>query len=410
MTNNQLQQIKRRFNITGNSPGLHRALNLAMQVADTDLGVLITGENGSGKESFAKIIHYLSSRKHNKYIVVNCGAIPEGTIDSELFGHEKGAFTSASDTRKGYFEEADQGTIFLDEIGDMPIHTQPRLLRVLENKEYMRVGSSKKRLADTRVIAATNINLHDHISKRKFRQDLFYRIAQVQIAIPPLRERKEDILPLFNKFSLDFANAHQSRLIELTPEAKQRLVAYPFPGNIRQLKNITWQLAILEGENRPIDEPTLAGYLPKASPLTNLPAISTREKTTITPDREEILYRTLFEIQHEVQEMKRTIFRLLGNDNQMERRAEEDPLVPMTYLDLSKKKEAKASLPQMIVLPDDANEQMSKEDADLSIKKNEKRLITQAIIQSKNYKEAAEKLGISERTLYRKIQEYELSS
>ena len=410
MSINQLQKVKQRFGIVGNAPALNRAIELAIRIAATNIGVLIIGENGSGKESFAKIIHYLSHRKHGPFIAINCGAIPEGTIDSELFGHEKGSFTDASITRKGYFEEADQGSIFLDEIGEMPLHTQPRLLRVLENREYLRVGSSQKRSTNARMIAATNVNLQQYVQQKKFREDLYYRIAQVQITIPPLRERAEDIDLLFRKFALEYAQINQQDLIKLTAQAKEMLRQYPFPGNVRQLKNITWQLATLEEPQSNITQETLAKYLP--SPIT-LPTLS--RKTLFVPNKaeKETFYKVIFEMKEEIQEIKKVFFDLIQKQILDRSLLQEHPHLfrmlwnsnPTAY---QKSNPQKAIAAKISSPPKEEASHDTPTQEDLSLKNLEKRLITKAVEKAPNYKEAAKMLGISERTLFRKVHQYKI--
>ena len=405
-----LQQIKQRFGIVGNSAALNKAIQQAMRVAATDIGVLISGENGSGKELFAKIIHHLSPRSHEKLITVNCGAIPEGTIDSELFGHEKGAFTSALERRKGYFEEADQGIIFLDEIGEMPLHTQPRLLRVLENREYMRVGSSQKRKTDVRVIAATNVDLQKSVAESKFREDLYYRIAQMQITIPPLRARGDDIYLLFQKFALDFASAHQATLLQLTPPAQKLLKSYAFPGNVRQLKNIVWQIATLERQNPLITEEVLAKYLPKPPVSLRVPALATPKTNTFS--ERELLYKTLFEMQRELKELGEIVLLLIQHHDKANDIA---AAYPQFFRHLSQRMQAntvKQDRPKPLPVPLERplmispQEQPTPAQTGLSLKEHEKMLIKKALDTSPNHKIAAQKLGISERTLYRKRNEY----
>ena len=310
MTKAEIQQVKQRFGIIGNTEALSRAIDVAIQVAPTDLSVLITGESGVGKESFPQIIHQYSRRKHGQYIAVNCGAIPEGTIDSELFGHEKGAFTGAIGERKGYFGEADGGTIFLDEVGELPMSTQARLLRVLESGEFMKVGSSKVQKTDVRVVAATNVNLTQAIAEGRFREDLYYRLNTVPIQIPPLRERGDDVLLLFRKFSADFAEKYRMPAIQLTEDAKKELLAYPWPGNVRQLKNITEQISIIE-TNREISAAILQNYLP-AQNTQRLPALmGTRESKGFESERE-ILYSVLFDMRQEVAELKKMVHNLMA--------------------------------------------------------------------------------------------------
>ena len=309
-----IQAVKQRFGIIGLSPALNRAIDTAVQVANTDLSVLIQGESGVGKENFPQIIHQYSSRKHNKYIAVNCGAIPEGTIDSELFGHEKGAFTSATSDRKGYFEEADGGTIFLDEVGELPLSTQVRLLRVLEAGEFMRVGSSKVQKTNVRVVAATNVDMLKAIADGRFREDLYYRLNAVPIHIPPLRERKEDIPLLFRRFASDFADKYKMPEVKLTPEAQNTLVNYYWRGNIRQLKNVTEQISVIE-QDREISNFTLLGYLPQQQE-NNLPTLfgqQQRQEERSFANEREILYQVLFDMRKDMADMKKVIAELMAN-------------------------------------------------------------------------------------------------
>ena len=309
-----LQTVKNRFGIIGNSDVLNRALDVAVQVAPTDITVLITGESGTGKENMPKIIHYYSSRKHHEYIAVNCGAIPEGTIDSELFGHEKGAFTGATDSRKGYFEVADGGTIFLDEVAELPLPTQVRLLRVLETGEYMKVGASKVKKTDVRIIAATNENVQKAIQNGKFREDLFYRLSTVPIYLAPLRERKNDIHLLFRKFSADFAEKYRMPGIRLQSEAVNSLEKYSWPGNIRQLKNVSEQISVIE-KSRDVSDIILRKYLPDIDSSRNLPMVIDGKKEHELISERDILYKVLFEMKQDVTEMKRVIVDLLNNNN-----------------------------------------------------------------------------------------------
>lgn len=313
----EIQSVKNRFGIIGSAPALNYAINVAMQVAATDLTVLITGESGSGKESFSKIIHSLSTRKHGPFIAINCGAIPEGTIDSELFGHEKGAFTGALDTRKGYFETTSGGTIFLDEIGEMPLGTQARLLRVLENGEYIRVGASKVQKTDVRVVAATNVNLREALEKGKFREDLYYRLNTVPIYVPALRDRGEDVLMLFRKFTNDFGERYRTRPVRLATDAKEALMSYEFPGNIRQLKNIAEQITILETDkDEPIDADTLHRYMNPvgSSARRALVPISMNDETNTSFSEREILYKVLFDMRRDVTELKKLVRDVLQNE------------------------------------------------------------------------------------------------
>jgi transcriptional regulator with PAS, ATPase and Fis domain len=421
--NQEIQSIKLKFGIIGSSAALNHALQVAVQVAPTDMSVLITGESGSGKESFSKIIHSLSARKHGKFIAINCGAIPEGTIDSELFGHEKGSFTGAHEARKGYFEEIDGGTIFLDEIGEMPLGTQARLLRVLENKEFIKVGASKVLKTDVRVIAATNVNLFDAVQKGKFREDLYYRLNTVPINVPPLRERGTDIELLFRKFASDFADRYKVAPIKLTDDAKEILIRYRFPGNIRQLKNIAEQISVLEID-RIITKDKLIKYLPDL----NTPSLPALTKNNGGPDdfsEREILYKILFDMKKDMNELKKLVYEVLQNENygnqvlnnhkelfhninHNESAAEE--IIQNGYL--LKQKEN----PQHIILSENLNEadevhdiEIESEDESLSLNVKEKEMIIKALKKNNNKRKyAAQDLGISERTLYRKIKEYNL--
>ncbi len=397
-------QIKQRFSIIGNSPLLNRAIDIAIQVAQTDLSVFITGESGTGKEIIPQIIHQNSTRKHNKYIAVNCGAIPEGTINSELFGHEKGSFTGAHEKRKGYFEEADNGTIFLDEIAELPLETQVRLLRVLEAGEFLKVGSSTVQKTNVRVIAATNIAVMEAIQSGRFREDLFYRLNTVPIYLPPLRERKEDIHLLFRKFAGDFAEKYHMPPIHLTEDAIHVLKNYRWPGNVRQLKNITEQISIIE-ENRVIDAEILKKYLPEYLE-SKLPAIykgGIDEKTFST--ERELLYKILFDMKKDIDEMKKTISNLsTGNYSPTTSRTEDFfKLDKEVEISISDKKAHFSTESNEI---EDTTEYIEES---LSIADKEKELIIKAL---KKYngkrKYAAQDLGISERTLYRKLKEYKI--
>lgn len=417
----EIQSIKQRFGIIGNSPKLNYAIQIAVQVAPTDMSVLITGESGSGKESFSKIIHSLSHRKHGQFIAINCGAIPEGTIDSELFGHEKGAFTGAQESRKGYFEVTDGGTIFLDEIGEMPLSTQARLLRVLENGEFIKVGSSKVLKTNVRVIAATNVNLVSAVEKGKFREDLYYRLNTVPISVPPLRERGEDISLLFRKFASDFSENYKVKPIQLTPEAKKILLSYRFPGNIRQLKNLAEQISVLEID-RLMDAEKLVKYLPKQN--NSLPAIvNSADGNKESYSDRDLLYKVLFDLKRDFSEMKALIHQILQDDTSgKEILAQHSDL--FGEID-DVKEEAKTSYainnePYLLEASPTAVEDAYEEDiqdithesADeesLSIEKKEKELIIRALLKNKNKRKyAARDLGISERTLYRKIKQYEI--
>lgn len=430
MVTPEIQQVKLRFGIIGNAEGLNRAIDIAMQVAPTDLSVLITGESGVGKEAFPKIIHEFSRRKHSrKYIAVNCGAIPEGTIDSELFGHEKGAFTGAIGERQGYFGEANGGTIFLDEVGELPLATQARLLRVLENKEYIRVGSSKVEKTDVRIVAATNVNLMQAVAEGRFREDLFYRLNTVPITIPPLRERGDDISLLFRKFAGDFADTYRMPPIQLTEEARQILLSYPWPGNVRQLKNITEQISIIE-RRREITPEILQMYIPAYTAPSRMPALvgaqSSSAGKTFESERE-ILYQILFDLRRDVTELKR----LVGSNMAPVHtptpaptpasatpvpyvQAEEVPAYPMrsaadtTVMPAINLHGAPQTPPKMV---DDDDIQDTEEyvEESLSLDDIERETIRKALERHHGRRRnAAKDLNISERTLYRKIKDYGL--
>jgi transcriptional regulator with PAS, ATPase and Fis domain len=411
----EIQSVKLRFGIIGNSPLLNNAVSVAIQVSPTDMSVLITGESGSGKESFSKIIHHLSTRKHGQFIAINCGSIPEGTIDSELFGHEKGSFTGAHESRKGYFEVTSGGTIFLDEIGEMPLATQARLLRVLENGEFIKVGSSKVQKTDVRVVAATNVNLMKNVEDGKFREDLYYRLSTVPIYVPPLRERGKDIELLFRKFAADFAEKYKVKPINLTEDAKDNLIKYRFPGNIRQLKNLVEQISVLSADNKEIDTETLHRYLPRENSLPALYKGISSEKDGLS--ERDILYKVLFDMKKDVNELKKLVletYNNVGKGNQImkdnpglfdgihtaaENRVEHEPVV----LNLP---EGSVPSNQIEEVQDISHE--TEEDS-LSIEKKEKELIIRALRKNNNRRKyAARDLGISERTLYRKIKQYDL--
>lgn len=420
-----VQAIKQRFEIIGNDVKLNRALQKAIQVAPTDISVLVTGESGVGKESIPKIIHSLSHRKHAKYIAVNCGAIPEGTIDSELFGHEKGAFTGATQTRNGYFEVADGGTIFLDEVGELPLTTQVRLLRVLENGEFLKVGSSQVQKTDVRIVAATNINMFEAIKKEKFREDLYYRLSTVEINIPPLRDRKDDIHLLFRKFASDFGQKYKMPTIRLTDDAVQLLLKYRWPGNIRQLRNIAEQVSVLE-EGRSISLSTLNGYLPNAS-NTNLPAvIGQAKKEGDFSNEREILYKVLFDMKGDLNDLKKLTLSLLKNNDTEKVQEENETLIQKIYGGNAEEAEERSeSSLEVLQLPQPAEEQPIiqqqpqddryhfaeeiEEEETLSLQEKEIELIKKSLDRNRGKrKAAATELGISERTLYRKIKQYDL--
>jgi transcriptional regulator with PAS, ATPase and Fis domain len=412
ISDSEIQSVKQRFSIIGNSPLLNNAVSVAIQVAPTDMSVLITGESGSGKESFSKIIHHLSSRKHGQFIAINCGSIPEGTIDSELFGHEKGSFTGAHEARKGYFEVTNGGTIFLDEIGEMPLSTQARLLRVLENGEFIKVGSSKVLKTDVRVVAATNINLMRNVEEGKFREDLYYRLSTVPIYVPPLRERGKDIELLFRKFASDFADKYKVKPIVLTEEAKEILLAYRFPGNIRQLKNLVEQISVLSSDHKDIDAEVLQRYLPKQSTLPALYRSSGTEKEGLS--ERDILYKVLFDMKKDFNELKKLVLETVPNQAKVTQLVKEHP-----ELFEGIEAEQNGSGDHVVLnIPSTQPEQNVEdvhdishvtEDDSLSIEKKEKELIIRALRKNNNKRKyAARDLGISERTLYRKIKQYDL--
>lgn len=407
-----LQSIKQRFGIIGNSPLLDRAIDIARQVAATDITVLITGESGTGKEFFPKIIHQLSSRKHGPYIAVNCGAIPEGTIDSELFGHEKGSFTGAHEARKGYFEVVNGGTIFLDEVAELPLGTQVRLLRVLESGEFIRVGSSKVLKTNVRVVGATNVDVPAAVDSGKFRQDLYYRLNTVPIFVPPLRERKEDIYLLFRKFAADAAERYRMPAIQLDEKAQQLLSGYRWPGNIRQLKNLTEQISIIE-KNRLIDAATLVKYMPQQQ-ASELPVLYKGEDAAHFSERE-LLYKVLFDMKKDMTDLKQLVMNLLRNEDEISKDLGENVhLIRRLYKDFEEIKDP--TIPMVVRtasdLPeDDQNVIQEPEEIreSLSLQDHEIEFIKRALSKHDGKrKEAARELGISERTLYRKIKEYNL--
>jgi DNA-binding NtrC family response regulator len=407
----ELQKIKQRFGIIGNAPGLNRAIDIAMQVAPTDLSVLITGESGVGKEVFPQIIHQFSSRKHGPYIAVNCGAIPEGTIDSELFGHEKGSFTGAYDSRKGYFEVANDGTIFLDEVAELPLSTQVRLLRVLETGEFLKVGSSKVIKSDVRVIAATNVDVQQAIQQGRFREDLFYRLNTVPIDIPPLRDRKEDIPLLFRKFSVDFAERNRMPAISLSEEAMDILANYRWPGNIRQLKNITEQVSLIESR-REITAEIIRNYLPDYYE-SKLPALyDTIDKKTFASERE-ILYKILFDMKNDVNDLKKLVFEIMRHGPAAAAVQEgQAGVIQKLYQDAEPViAEEKATRKHDVMRSKPENIQDTQEivEESLSLADKEMELIIKALEKHHGKrKNAAHELGISERTLYRKLKEYNI--
>ena len=416
----EIQSIKNRFGIIGNSPGLNFALQVAAQVAVTDLTVLIAGESGVGKEAFSMIIHALSGRKHNPFIAVNCGAIPEGTIDSELFGHEKGSFTGAVDSRKGYFETVNGGTIFLDEIGEMPLGTQARLLRVLEAGEFIRVGSSKTQKTDVRVIAATNKDLLELTDKNKFREDLYYRLSTVPIRVPALRDRKEDIPLLFRKFAVDFAERYKTAPVQLEEDAKNLLINYSWPGNVRELKNIAEQVSVLS-EDKHVTATALRRFIPETTG-TRLPMVmpsnglGSGNGTHEFANEREILYKLFFDMKKDVTELKKMFLEIMQNPTQASQN------YSAFFNDLKELKPADQLFPapsiantQPVVLHNNANghediHHHEEVEESLNIMDKEKELIVKALKKHKGKrKDAASDLGISERTLYRKLKEYDIN-
>ena len=419
-----VQAIKQRFEIIGNDIKLNRAIEKAIQVAPTDISVLVTGESGVGKEAIPKIIHSLSHRKHSKYIAVNCGAIPEGTIDSELFGHEKGAFTGATQTRRGYFEVADGGTIFLDEVGELPLTTQVRLLRVLENGEFLKVGSSQVQKTNVRIVAATNLNMMEAIKKGKFREDLYYRLSTVEINIPPLRERQQDIHLLFRKFASDFGQKYKMPTIRLRDDAIQLLLKYRWPGNIRQLRNAAEQISVLE-EERFISASTLNSYLPSAGD-SQLPAVVEKNEARGDFSNErEILYKVLFDMKGDLNDLKKLTLELLKSNDSSRVQQENEGLIRKIYgendEDIAPREETVELLPlpenTVVEKPEVVPVQEDKysfaeeieEEETLSLQEKEIELIKKSLERNRGKrKAAAAELGISERTLYRKIKQYDL--
>ena len=417
MTKTEIQQVKLRFGIIGNDENLLHAIDTALQVAPTDVSVLITGESGVGKESFPQIIHQFSRRKHGKYIAVNCGAIPEGTIDSELFGHEKGAFTGAISDRKGYFSEADGGTIFLDEVGELPLPTQARLLRVLENGEFIRVGSSKVEKTNVRIVAATNVNLDRAITDGRFREDLFYRLSTVPIKVPPLRERGEDAALLFRKFAADFAEKYRMPAIQLAEEAKRVLVNYRWPGNVRQLKNVTEQISIIETD-REVTADMLRRYLPQQEQGQRLPALfGAKDFGQGFEGEREFLYKMLYNLNNEVTELKQVVKKLMAGEQVTV--AAETPHTPYyapatsstdTAIPIIQHPTAGGRQAASLHNNDNIQDTEAVEDAEaMSLDEVEKEMIKKALERNRGRRRAAAKeLNISERTLYRKIKLYDL--
>lgn len=411
-----VQQIKQRFGIIGSAPLLNRALEIAIQVAPTDISVLVTGESGTGKEIIPQVVHQLSARKHGEYIAVNCGAIPEGTIDSELFGHEKGSFTGAQGSRQGYFEVANGGTIFLDEVAELPMQTQVRLLRVLETGEYIRVGSSKPLKTNVRVVAATNENMQKAIASGKFREDLYYRLSTVPVALPALRQRAEDIHLLFRKFANDFADKYRMPAIKLTSSAIELLQAYPWPGNIRQLKNLVEQLSVIETA-REIDPITLNNYL---TPIAeNASGLQINDQNQESISERELMYKFLFDMKKDLTELKKLVLDLAGGITNIELNADQSAAVSRLYQEVYEQNPARilaapsagsesTSLPNLASSNDDFEEHIELEES-LSLEDRERELILKALEKHKGKRKyAALELGISERTLYRKIKEFQL--
>lgn len=407
----EVQAIKQRFGIIGTSPLLERAIDIARQVAPTDLTVLISGESGVGKEVFPKIIHQLSARKHGPYIAVNCGAIPEGTIDSELFGHEKGSFTGAHEARKGYFEVVNTGTIFLDEVAELPLSTQVRLLRVLETGEFMKVGSSKVIKTDVRVVAATNVEIPVAISQGKFREDLYYRLNTVPINVPPLRRRKEDIHLLFRKFAADFAEKYRMPALQLSDDAITLLLNYRWPGNVRQLKNITEQISIIE-QNRDVNAATLSRYLPE-SQFRDLPVLYRKDNGDKDISERDLLYKVLFDMKKDIHDLKQVVSEILQHEGvTKDMQKSNAQLIEKLYQNIEDKSEGINELKIEKEIDDPLLEPIQESEVveeSLSIQEKEIDLIKRALAKHNGKrKNAAKELGISERTLYRKIKEYDI--
>ena len=409
-----LQSLKQRFGIIGNDAHLNRSLEKAVRVAPTDISVLVTGESGVGKENIPRIIHQLSHRKHAKYIAVNCGAIPEGTIDSELFGHEKGAFTGATSTRKGYFEVADGGTIFLDEVGELPLTTQVRLLRVLENGEFIKVGSSQVQKTNVRIVAATNLQMENAIQKGKFREDLFYRLSTIEITLPPLRERKEDIHLLFRKFAADFAQKYSMPTIRLDNDSVRLLSNYRYPGNIRQLRNIAEQISVVE-ENRMITPEKLNQYLPNNRG--NLPAIVGGKSNSDSDfaNERDIMYKILFDMRNDINDLKKLTLDIMKGGTIDNLNEENHKLIEKIYQEQNPQETGNVEVVQIPTTPVIENQntydfvETIEEDESLSLQDKEVEMIKKSLEKNNNKRKlAAKELGISERTLYRKIKQYDL--
>ena len=411
-----IQSIKQRFGIIGFSPKLERAIDVARQVAATDITVLITGESGTGKEFFPKIIHQLSARKHGPYIAVNCGAIPEGTIDSELFGHEKGAFTGAHEARKGYFEVVNGGTIFLDEVAELPLLTQVRLLRILESGEFIRVGSSKVQKTDVRVVAATNVNLHDAIASGRFREDLYYRLNTVPIQVPALRERKEDIILLFKKFASDFGEKYRMPPLKLTPQAEEYLQEQRWSGNIRQLKNLAEQISVIES-NRNIDTETLSKYLAKDSDRMLPVLLTTQDKAGGELSERDLLYKVLFDLRRDVNEMRKVIEEIVSHTDYPYSFSSQSPPIGHNLSEVKVRNEPFQEIGGVQLshsvedAPDEPFEEASHEEVEevLSLDLLTREVILKALQKHKGRRrKAAKEMGISERTLYRKIKDFNI--
>ena len=409
------QDIKNRFGIIGNSPLLNRAIDIAKQVAPTDISVLITGQSGSGKEVFSQIIHQLSPRKHGSFIAVNCGAIPEGTIDSELFGHEKGSFTGAHEARKGYFEVADGGTIFLDEVGELPVQTQVRLLRVLESGEFMKVGSSQVQKTNVRIVAATNVNMLSAINDGKFREDLYYRLNTVPLRIPALKERKEDIHLLFRKFIADFTDKYRSPNVQLTEDAQELLANYNWPGNVRQLKNIAEQIAVLE-KDRTLTAEVLESYLPQEGRNNKLMRITPGAKDDFS--ERDLLYKVLFDMKKDMSELKKLVLKMVQSGINPTEFDDHTPFINQLYREIEAPRDERHSSATLTIHhPNDENEkdevstaeEVEEVEESLSLIDQESDLIKKALLKHKGKRKlAAQELGISERTLYRKIKDLNL--